>query len=94
MMVSTYTVQYPIDIDIDTIEGAISLIFLLPIFTFFSISALNSLLLYFSLNKSYLFQSKSTDFLIYFMFFLSKHISNVFTFKIVLLLTNAKKIEL
>ena len=42
MMVSTHTVQYPIDIDIDTI----------------------------------------------------KHVSNVFTFKIVLLLTNVKKIEL
>ena len=50
------------DIDIDAIEGAISLIFLLPIFTFFSILAFNSLLLYFSLDKSYLFQSKSTDF--------------------------------
>ena len=58
MMVSTHTVQYPIDIDIDTIEGAISLIVLLPIFTFFSISAFNSLLLYFSLNKSYLYQSQ------------------------------------
>ena len=46
----------------------------------FSISAFYSLLMYFSLDKSYLFQSKSTAFLTNLFFFLSKHISNVFIY--------------
>ena len=54
---------------------------------YFHLSAFNSLLLYFSLDKSYLYQSESTYFYIYILFFfLSKYISNVFIIEILLLI--------
>ena len=54
------------DIDIEVVDGSISKVFLLPIFTFLNISLFNSLLLYFNLEKSYLFESKFLKHILFF----------------------------
>ena len=83
-----------IDIDIDVIEGAISLVFLPPIF--FNISQYQALILYCyilaSINLTYF--NQSSQIFNYILFFSLANILVIILFKILLLSTFVKNIEL